>query len=157
VTRARRILVRGGLAALIGLGLHGRTAAAQVQFSVVRVSGSPAPMKVEGAVAGSVPAAAVDRSTSYTVATLTGHEKMTAQLSAPMPFGVTLAATFDVPSNWISIPNVALDATARDVVTGIDFTLGTTKTITYTLSATPAAGVVPPQSRTVTLTIVSAP
>jgi hypothetical protein len=34
---------------------------------------------------------------------------------------------------------------------------GVTRGITYTLSATPAAGVVPLQSRTVTLTIVSMP
>ena len=114
---------------------------------------------MHSAVAGSVAAAVTDNSTTYTVRNFggTNSRKITAQLNAAMPTGVTLRATFDAPSGAVSVPNVALDATPRDVVTGIDFTINATKGITYTLSATPAAGVVARQSRTVTLTITSAP
>lgn len=154
--RARRMLARSGALALIACLLGGRSTSAQQQ-AVVAVSGSPAPMRVQGAVAGSAPSSVIDASTTYTVATLGNPKKITAQLDSPMPAGVTLSATFDAPSNWVSFPNVQLDATPRDVVTSIDHTTGTTRSITYVLTATPAAGIVPPQSRTVTLTIVSMP
>jgi len=139
------------------LFLVGRHAGAQ--FATLRVSGSPATMQVQGAAAGSMALPVVESSTTYTFANIggTNSRKIVAQLNAPMPAGVTLAVTFDAPSNAVRIPNVVLDATPRDVLTGIDFSLGSSGTITYTLSATPAAGVVPKQSRTVTLTIVSAP
>lgn len=145
---------RAVVAAALVVGL-GHSAAAQ--FSAVRVSGSPATMRVEGSTAGAVPVPVIESSTSYTYANLLGNKKITAQLNASMPTGVTLRATFDAPRGATSIPNVQLDATARDVVTGLGFSLGSTAGITYTLSATPAAGVVPQQSRTVTLTVVSAP
>jgi hypothetical protein len=146
--------VRTIVVAMLLAGVSQRAAA---QLASVRVSGSPAKLEVTGAVAGSQPNADFDNSTTYTVANLFGNKKVTAQLNAAMPNGVTLMATFAAPSGATSIPNVVLDATARDVVTGIGFTLGTARSITYTLSATPAAGVVPAQSRSVTLTIVSAP
>lgn len=113
-------------------------------------------MRIQGATAGQVAAPVVESSTSYTLKNK-GNTKLTAQLSAPMPSGVTLSATFGAPSGAASIPNVALDALARDVVTGINGNSNSTYTITYTLSATLNAGVVPIQSRTVTLTVVSAP
>ena len=145
---------RAVVAAALVVGL-GRSAVAQ--FSSVRVSGSPATMRVSGSTAGAGPAPAVESSTAYTFANLFGTKKITAQLNTSMPTGVTLSATFDAPKGATSIPNVHLDATARDVVTGLGFTLGSTEGITYMLSATPAAGVVPQQSRTVTLTVVTAP
>lgn len=147
------------IAAAVALLVVDGANAAGAQHATVQVSGSPATMRVSGATAGSVAAAVVESSTMYTVfsAGNNSSKKIVAQLNAPMPTGVTLMVTFEAPSTAVSIPNVALDATPRDVVTGIDFTHGFTKGITYTLSATPAAGIVPVQSRTVTLTIVGAP
>ena len=150
-------LVRSMRMVVVAMLLAGASRRAAAQYSSVRVSGSPGKLEVQGSVAGATPTPDSDNSSTYTVANIFGSKKVTAQLNAAMPSGVTLSATFAAPSGATSIPNVFLDATARDVVTGIGFTLGTTKTITYTLSATPAAGVVPAQSRTVTLTIVSAP
>jgi hypothetical protein len=140
------------VAVALTLGV-GRSAPAQTLV----VSGSPAPMRVSSAVAGGIPDAVTDASTSYTFNSPGPKKKITAQLSAPMPTGVTLQVTLDPQSGAVSIPNVSLDATARDVVTGIQAKQSTPLNITYTLTATLAAGVVPVQSRTVTLTITSAP
>jgi hypothetical protein len=62
----------------------------------------------------------------------------------------------DAPNTGTSQGFVPLGTTARDVVTGITFALAN-RAISYQFSATPAAGVVPPQSRTVTFTIVAGP
>lgn len=120
------------------------------------VSGSPATMRIQGTTAGQVAAPVVESSTSYALKNK-GSTKLTAQLSAPMPSGVTLTATFAAPSGAVSIAKVALDAMARDVVTGINGNSNSTYNISYTLSATLDAGIVPIQSRTVTLTVVGAP
>ena len=78
---------------------------------------------------------------------------MTTASSGPPP---TVPAM--VPSGATSLGSVALDATTRDVATGLSASTGSAlQSITYTLSATAAAGVVPAQTRTVTLTITSAP
>ena len=124
----------------------------------VTVSGSPATMVVQSAVAGSTPASVGDNSTTYTyVSPSNKARKIMAQLDAPMPSGVTLSATFDAPAGATNVPNVALDATPRIVVTNLPKTNGSTLGITYTLSATLSAGVVSLQTRTVTLTIADAP
>lgn len=108
--------------------------------------------------AGQQPSAVVNASTSYVVtALLTSPRKITAQLSAPMPPGVTLTGLFAAPPGATSNGTVTLDATARDVVTNIGTTLNDTERITYTLSATVLAGVVASQSRTVTLTLTAFP
>ena len=155
--RATTLLRSGRLRAVVAVGLIvGFSRAGHAQATVLGVSGSPAPMRIQGATAGQVAAPVVESSTSYNIKTK-GNSKITAQLNAPMPSGVTLSATFGTPGSGVSIPNVALDAMARDVVTGINNNGNNSAAITYTLSATLDAGVVPIQTRTVTLTIVSAP
>jgi hypothetical protein len=57
----------------------------------------------------------------------------------------------------VSLGAVALDVTGRNLVTGIRKNMSVTQSITYQLSATAAAGVVPLSSRTVTLTIIQYP
>ena len=52
---------------------------------------------------------------------------------------------------------VALDVTTRDMVTNITTVFNSTQTITYVLSATVAAGVIPIQTRTVTITVLNYP
>ena len=140
-------------AAVVALFVFSGNARAQA----LAVSGSPSTMRITSAVAGAQPTSVVDASTTYTMDPKQNNKKLVAQINAPMPTGVTLSVTLDAPPGATNVPNVALGTTAQTVVTNIDaqkkFTLG----ITYTLSATPAAGVVPLQSRTVTLTIVSMP
>ncbi len=114
-------------------------------------------MKVQAATAGLAPSPVSDASTSYTILEFgSGHHKIVAQMNATMPAGLTLTVTLQAPSGASSMGPVMLDTSARDVVTGISTAL-TSRSISYDLSATLAAGVVPLQSRTVTYTIVAAP
>jgi hypothetical protein len=131
--------------------VFGRVAAAQD----VNVSGNPAAMRIMSATAGAQPNSVVESSTTYTFTSKANNQKIMARLSAPMPAGVTLTVTFDPPTGATSIPNVVLDGTFRTVVTNVDaFKKGVTKDVTYTLSATTAAGVVALQTRTIYLIVL---
>jgi hypothetical protein len=135
------------------------TVASVVQGQSITVSGSPGTLHVQTATAGLAPTAVSNSTTTYTLGGLKDvTAKMTAQLNAAMPSGVTLTINVVAPSTGTSVGTVALDATPRDVVTSLTKYKGNeTHGISYTLSATAAAGVVPLQTRTVTLTITSAP
>jgi hypothetical protein len=138
--------------AVAGLAFGAREARAQVS-----VSGSPAAMKVTMAVAGSAPAAVSDALTTYSSASnpAPGHFSITASINSPMPAGVTLTITL-AASQGSSAGAVTLSTVAQNVVTGITKKMNS-QTITYNLSATAAAGVVPLQTRQVTLTQISTP
>ena len=129
------------------------------QFVTLSVTASPATMTINSvAAAGLQPAAKTDATTSYKVTSfLAPQKKITAQLNAPMPVGMTLTATYAALGGGTSSGPVALDATARNMVTNIGTVFGGTAAITYALSATVAAGVVASQTRTVTLTILNYP
>lgn len=121
------------------------------------VSGSPAQLKVSTAVAGSAPLAVTNSTTTYSVTSnpSTGHFAITARINSAMPAGVTLTVAL-AANRGTSLGAVALSTTAQNVVTTITRKMSL-QAITYTLSATAAAGVVPLQSRVVTLTIISTP
>lgn len=141
------------IALLVGLAVWAGEARAQI-FSV---SGSPSTMKVSTATAGLGLTPVTDASTKYTLFELSGgHHEITAEINAAMPAGVTLTVQLAAPSGATSTGPVALTVAAHPVVTNIG-TAFTSSAITYELSATPAAGVVPSQSRTVTFTIVATP
>lgn len=125
----------------------------------IAVSGTPGLLRVSTAVAGSQPVAVSNATTTYTVTTPRANRtyRISARLDAPMPPGVTLTASLAAPPGATSLGAVALDATGRDVVTGVRRNTSATGSITYQLSATVDAGVVPLSSRTVTLTIVQEP
>ena len=106
---------------------------------------------------GQQPTPVVDAGTTYRVTANAAAKKITASLDAPMPVGVTLTAQFAAPPGATSSGPIALDATTRDLVTNISNVTNSTNTITYTLSATVLAGVIPLQSRTVLLTLVNFP
>ena len=134
------------VALLVGAGR------ADAQLSV---SGNPSTLRVQSATAGGLPLPATDGSTSYNLFLLSfSQHKIVAQLNAPMPSGVTLSVSLGAPMTGTSAGSVDLSTTARTVVSGITFAFSGSS-ISYQLSATPAAGVVPPQSRTVTFTIVA--
>jgi len=130
-----------------------------IRAQTVSASGNPGLLRVSTAIAGSEPVAVSNSTTTYTVTTPPANRthKVTAQVNAAMPVGLTLSATLAPPPSASSVGPVALDMTARDVVTGIQRNTNSTQAITYTLTATVLAGVVPPTSRIVTLTIVRAP
>lgn len=133
----------------------GRAAVAQT----IAVSGNPGLLRISAAVAGSQPTSVTNGSTTYTVTTPAPNRtyKVTAQLNAAMPSGVTLTATFAAPPGATSLGPVALGVTALDVVTGVPRNTNSTQSITYQLGAAVSAGVVTLSSRTVTLTIVRFP
>ncbi|MGH7655634.1 MAG: hypothetical protein ACREN6_13320 [Gemmatimonadaceae bacterium] len=140
-------------ALLVGLAVWSGEARAQF-FSV---SGSPATMKVTTAIPGAGLTPVTDASTKYTLLEFTGgHHEITAQINTPMPAGITLTVDLAAPSGATSMGPVALSVAAHPVVTNIGTALSSSA-ITYELSATPAGGVVPVQSRTVTFTLVATP
>jgi predicted aspartyl protease len=138
--------------AVAGMALGARDARAQIS-----VSGSPAQMKVSAAVAGAAPTAISNASTTYTLASSppSGHFAITASINSPMPAGVTLKITL-AASRGTSAGAVTLSTVAQNVVTAVTRNMSS-QVITYNLSATAAAGVVPLQTRTVTLTQINTP
>lgn len=149
--RVPRLLLLAALASIPGV----RAVGAQT----IAVSGNPSLLRVSTAVAGSEPIAVSNSTTTYTVTTPNPNRrhKVVAQLNTAMPVGLTLSAMLDPPPGATSLGPIALDMTARDVVTGIPRNTNSTQGITYTFTASVAAGVVPSTSRIVTLTIVRGP
>ena len=119
------------------------------------VSGNPGTLTVSTATAGSAPNAVSDATTTYAITTNESSRKITAAIDTAMPAGVTLTAELAAPTGGTSTGAVALGTTAVDSVTGITTLNEIAKTITYSLSATSAAGVVTSASKTVTFTIVA--
>jgi hypothetical protein len=141
-------------ALLLAVVLWTRDARAQIT-----VSGSPAQLTVNKAsAAGLAPLAVSNTTTTYSVTKPTGGNSyaITARINAPMPAGVTLTITLAPGKTGSSSGAVALSTSAQYVETGITRKV-TGATITYELSATAAAGVVPVQTRVVTLTAITVP
>lgn len=145
-----------------------RVAAAQqsatqvVTFAVnpvnaLAVTGNPAPLVVNTATAGSDPTAATVGGTSYAITTNQRNEKIVASLDRAMPPDVTLAIALGAPAGASSAGAVVLTTAGVDAVGGLSPVSAAGLPITYTLTATPAAGTVPQDTRTVTLTIVAGP
>jgi hypothetical protein len=141
--------------AIAVLVLNARAAFAQT----LTTAGAPVLMRVSSAVAGSQPAPVTVAGGTYTITTPTPNRTyaITAQLDASMPVGATMTATLAAPPGATSLGPVALDVTARNVVTGIGRNVISTQNITYMFTATAAAGVVPLSTRLVTLTVVRFP
>lgn len=146
---------------LSGISVHAANSATQtVTFSVTAinefsVSGNPGPMTVSTGSAGAAPTSVTDNSTLYAITTNASNGKITAAIDSAMPAGVMLAINLAAPTGAMSAGGVALRATALDVVTGVARLNESGKGIAYTLSASANAGVVNPQSRTVTLTVTA--
>ncbi len=119
------------------------------------VSGNPGALVISTATAGSAPTDATDATTTWAVTTNQTGTKVTAAIDLAMPSGVTLKVNLGAPTGATSAGSVSLGTTAVDLVTGITKLNASAKTVTYTLSATPAAGVVASASRTVTYTVVA--
>jgi hypothetical protein len=144
-----------GLLAMAVLVFCARATFAQT----LTTAGTPGLMRVSSAVAGSEPLPITVAGGTYTVVTLNPNRTyaITAQLNSNMPTGSTMAVMLVAPAGATSLGAVALDVTARNVVTGIGRNVNSTQNITYTFTATAAAGVVPLTSRTVTLTVIRFP
>jgi hypothetical protein len=158
-TRWPATLIRrlaGPLAAL-GLALLAAKPAAS-QPTLTFPAGSPALMRINAAVAGSAPTPRTNNSTTYRTRTTAGNpKKITAQLSGNMPAGVTLTINLTAIAGAVAVGTVTLNNTAQTVLNNITNTTNQTGAITYTLSATAAAGVMTSATRTVTFTLVAYP
>jgi hypothetical protein len=136
-----------------------QTATQTVNYEVqainkISVAGSPS-LTITTAVAGSAPTA-VTAGATYSITTNEADRRITAELDEAMESGLTLTATFAAPAGGSSTGAVTLEAgTAHDVVTGISTLNASGLAITYGLSATSAAGVVPATSKVVTYTIAA--
>lgn len=153
------LLVFGLILSVSGLAMAASTADQTVTYAVsaiseISVSSNPGALTVSAATAGSAPTLVSDASTTYNY-TSNQTRKITAALNTDMPEGLTLTVALATPGTGTSAGDVTLSNVAADVVTGITAVNGSSKTITYKLSATSAAGVVTSANKTVTLSIVA--
>jgi len=142
------------------LAFAGSSATQTVTYQVsaideLSVSSPAISLTVSTATAGSAPDAVTDSSSSYSITTNETNRKITGQIDTAMPTGVTLAVNLAAPTGATSTGSTVLSTTAADLVTGISTLNEAGKAITYSLSATSAAGVVSSASKTVTLTITA--
>jgi hypothetical protein len=160
----KRNLKLTSLVALLSLGLQpafaGSTATQTVTYQVaaineLSVSSPTVSLVVNAATAGGAPNAVTDATTTYAITTNETNRKITGSINSNMPSGVTLSATLGAPTGATSGGKMTLSTTAADLVTGVSTLNETGKAITYELSATSAAGVVPSATKTVTLTITA--
>lgn len=124
------------------------------------VSGSPSQaLRINSVVsAGIAPKPDSDATTTYTVKTTSGNpQKITARISSGMPAGTSLLINLTAVTGSVAVGTVTLGTTAKTVLNNITTTFSRTGRITYSLTATTAAGVVSARSRTVTFTILNYP
>ncbi len=123
----------------------------------VSVSGNPGALTVDSATAGSQPTAATDSGTSYSITTNGTGKKITGALNSAMPAGTTLSVNLVAPSGGTSAGAVNLTTSTQNLVTGISQVASSGHGITYSLSATVAAGEIASTTRIVTLTLTDGP
>lgn len=155
---ATSVVAIGLMLGLIRLALAANTAQQTVTFQVdaineISVSGNPGALAINTATPGSQPTDDTDNSTSWAVTTNGTNKKMTGDIDANMPANVTLQVNLVAPTGGSSSGDQSLSTTAADLVTSVTGVAESGLTITYTLSATIAAGVVAQDTRTVTLTL----
>ena len=151
---SKRILAT--LALLAASTATAQTSTQTVNFQVdainqIAFSGSPS-LVINTATAGNNPTAATANATWAVTTNQTGA-KITASIGSNMPSGLTLSVNLTAPAGGTSAGSQSLSTTAVDVVTGITQLAQSAIALQYSLSATPAAGVVSSTSRTVTYTI----
>jgi hypothetical protein len=133
----------------------GRAAAAQTFTVSTALVGT---MNVNAAVAGSQPSSVTNGISTYTLVTRRnrGITRVTANLNAALPAGVTLTVSLVSPGGGIvSAGPVSLTVAQQNVLTSLPNSTTTfaAATITYVLSATVTAGVVASTPRTITFTL----
>ncbi|MCC4114223.1 hypothetical protein LLG90_02545 [Aromatoleum toluclasticum] len=157
---ARKLALALAMTGLAGAAFAADTATQTVTYEVtaineLSVSGNPGALTISAATAGSAPTSVSDATTTYAITTNQSTRKITAAINTAMPNYVTLKANLAAPTGATSAGAVTLGTVAVDAVTGISTLNESAKTITYSLEATAAAGVVTSASKTVTFTIVA--
>lgn len=152
----RREITALALIVAASLPARAQTATQTLSFQVdainqIAFSGSPS-LVVSTATAGNEPGNATAAAT-WAVTTNQSNAKITASINAALPSNVTLTVDLASPAGATTAGAQALGTTAVDLVTGLTRVAQGGLAVTYTLSATAAAGVVASTTRTVTYTI----
>jgi hypothetical protein len=136
----------------IVVAFAGRVAHAQdnVQFRA-----APGSLIIGAAVAGSDPTGVSTSSAMYRVKVANGSTKqIMASINSAMPAGTTMTISVAAPPGATSAGTVTLTTTPQTVVTNVtNSSFSADLAITYTLSATSAAGVIASANKTVTLAV----
>ena len=152
------IPVRRFTIALVSLLLLFGGRSARAQFTILTVGAPPAAMNITTGTPGSSVYTVVATSTYFVKAkNPAGSQKIIAQLDAPMPPNTSLTLELGIPPSAITMGAVALDVTPQDLMVSVDKENGHTYSLTYTFIANIAAGIIPSQSRVVTLTMMDYP
>jgi hypothetical protein len=152
-----RFLTTLALLAVSSSAVMAQTATQTINFQVdainqIAFTGSPS-LVVNTATAGSNPTASNNSSATWAVTTNQTGAKITASIGSNMPAGLTLTVDLGAPAGATSAGAQSLSTTAVDLVTSITKLAQSSLGVTYSLTATAAAGVVSSTSRTVTYTI----
>ena len=152
-----RVLTALALTIGITTAATAQTATQTVNFQVdainqIAFTGSPS-LVVNTATAGSNPTATNNSAATWAVTTNQNGAKVTASIGSNMPAGLTLTVDLAAPAGATSAGAQSLSTVAVDVVTSITRLAQGSLGVTYSLTATAAAGVVSSTSRTVTYTI----
>ncbi|MGH7637551.1 MAG: hypothetical protein ACREOK_07855 [Gemmatimonadaceae bacterium] len=155
----------GRILAALAMMTVASTASAQVTqdvtiavnaISQIAVTGGAQSLTISTATAGSNPTDA-SVTLSWAVTTNQTNQKITASIDAAMPANVTLRAQLEAPAGGTSFGPNPLSTSSVDLVGNISTLAESGLDLIYTLSATPAAGVVASTTRTVTYTITAGP
>src|SRR5262249_22128497 len=135
-----------------------QTATQTVTFQVtainqISITGAAPTLIVNTAVAGSAPTTATSAGITWAVTTNQSNAKINASIPSNMPAGLTLSANLGAPAGATSAGTLALSTTAVDLVSSITKLNASGLSLTYSLDATTAAGVVASGTRVVTFTI----
>ncbi|MEK6649718.1 MAG: hypothetical protein AABY75_01965 [Bacteroidota bacterium] len=118
------------------------------------VSGNPGALTISDMVVGASSASTSDASSNYSMTTNVANSRMTAQMDAALPAGLTLTIAL-VGGNGTTAGTVDVsDGTAKNVVTAIARGAANAQTITYGFTADASAGAFT-GSRVVTLTLTN--
>lgn len=149
----RRVLPLLGIALLL---VGSRVAAAQATSTITVTPATAGPLTINTAVAGQEPAGVAAGGGTYALSLKNngGLYTITARLSAPLPPGTILSVTLASPGNGAqSLGSVSLTTSAQPVVTNLPTGKlnSSGSAISYSFTATSAAGVLALQSVTVFL------
>ena len=152
----RRTLAVLALLCVIGGTAAAQTATQTLTFQIdainqIAFTGNPS-LVINTAAAGADPSS-VTTVVTWSVTTNQSNAKITASLNAALPANVTLTVDLAAPSGATSAGAQSLGTTSVDLVSAITRVAESALGVTYTLSATAAAGVVASTTRTVTYTI----
>jgi hypothetical protein len=117
------------------------------------ITSSAVTLTITSATAGSDPTPVSDASSVWSITTNQTNAKISASIPTNMPAGVTLNVLLGQPAGGATSAAKDLSTVSQDLVTGITKTKAGPLAVTYTLSATAAAGVIAADSRVVTYTM----